>query len=51
MKFIQFMVVAAVVAFSNALLAHHSDVGLDEELVVALEGKVTNFRWRQPHVY
>ena len=51
MKFIQFMVLAGIVAFSNTVLAHHSDVGLDEELVVALEGKVTNFRWRQPHVY
>jgi len=45
--------------FSGAMLAtvavaahaHHSDAGLDMESVVAFEGTVTAFVWRNPHVY
>lgn len=51
MKSLQLMACASILAFSNATLAHHSDAGLDDNLVVALEGKVTEFSWRQPHVY
>ena len=32
-------------------LAHHSDAGVDMDAVVAFEGTVTEFRWRNPHVY
>lgn len=32
-------------------LAHHSDAGLDMENVVTLDGVVTAFHWRNPHVY
>ena len=31
--------------------AHHSDVGVDMESVVAFEGTVTEFTWKNPHVY
>jgi len=30
---------------------HHSDAGLDMNSLVALEGTVVEFRWRNPHVY
>lgn len=31
--------------------AHHSDAGIDMESIVAFEGVVTDFVWRNPHVY
>jgi len=34
-----------------ALQAHHSDAGLDMESIVAFEGTVTEFVWRNPHTY
>lgn len=37
--------------FSVVLHAHHSDVGLDDDSIVVIEGIVTEFSWRQPHVY
>jgi len=30
---------------------HHSDAGMDVDSVVAFEGTVTEFSWRNPHVY
>jgi len=30
---------------------HHSDAGLDMDSVTTLEGTVTEFSWRNPHVY
>ncbi|MDE0001266.1 MAG: DUF6152 family protein [Rhodospirillaceae bacterium] len=33
------------------LSAHHSDAGIDMESIVAFEGVVTDFVWRNPHVY
>ena len=47
----------ATVAFAASLLlaspvaGHHSDAGLDMESVVEFEGTVTEFNWRNPHVY
>ncbi len=32
-------------------IGHHSEAGLDMTTVVDLEGTVTEFRWRNPHVY
>jgi hypothetical protein len=45
--------VTAVVAFATAFVAHahHSDAGLAMESVVAFEGTVTEFAWRNPHSY
>ncbi|MDD9997550.1 MAG: DUF6152 family protein [Rhodospirillaceae bacterium] len=31
--------------------AHHSDAGIDMESIIAFEGMVTDFVWRNPHVY
>jgi Family of unknown function (DUF6152) len=39
----------AVTAFSAA--AHHSSVMFDEDRVVPVEGTVTRYVWRSPHVY
>ncbi len=41
---------AAVVLIPTAW-AHHSDAGMDLESVVAFDGTVTDFAWRNPHVY
>ncbi|MGE4658415.1 MAG: DUF6152 family protein [Gammaproteobacteria bacterium] len=40
-----------VVMASFPALGHHSDAGMDMESVVAFEGTVTEFNWRNPHVY
>ena len=32
-------------------LAHHSDAGIDMTSIVAFEGTVSKFVWRNPHVY
>jgi hypothetical protein len=50
MKSIQIIALVSLLAFSHTTFAHHSDAGLDENTVLALEGKVTEFRFRQPHV-
>jgi len=42
-------VVAAAMALP--VLAHHSDAGVDMEAVVAFEGTVREFTWKNPHVY
>ena len=39
------------IIFTLPVLGHHSDTGLDMNSVVALEGTVVEFRWRNPHVY
>jgi len=46
-------VIAAAAALFCALpaLAHHSDIGLDMENITTIEGTVTQFNWRNPHVY
>lgn len=31
--------------------AHHSDAGIDMETIVAFDGTVADFVWRNPHVY
>lgn len=51
MQMIQFFIVIGMLFFSQTTLAHHSDAGIDENTVVNLEGTVTKFSWRQPHVY
>jgi len=35
----------------GSVTAHHSDAGIDENTVLGLEGRVTEFSWKQPHVY
>ena len=41
----------AALAFAMPALGHHSDAGLDMNSVVTIEGTVTEFSWRNPHVY
>ena len=42
---------ATAVVFVPTVSAHHSDAGMDMESVIAFEGTVTEFAWRNPHVY
>ncbi len=51
MKSVQLFASVAGLVLSNAALAHHSDAGLDDTTVVVLDGTITEFSWRQPHVY
>ena len=37
--------------FVSQAYAHHSDAGMDMETVLAFEGTVKEFAWRNPHVY
>jgi hypothetical protein len=37
--------------FTPTLHAHHSDVGIDMDSILAFEGRVLDFNWRNPHVY
>jgi len=32
-------------------MTHHAEVGIDTDTLVTLEGTVTEFSWRNPHVY
>lgn len=45
------LVVAATFGCAFTANAHHSDVGIDLETLVTIEGVVTEFNWRNPHVY
>ena len=40
----------ALMAIAPAV-AHHSDAGIDMESTIEIEGTVTEFHWRNPHVY
>jgi hypothetical protein len=40
-----------ILAVTHSVSAHHSDAGIDMEGVVAFQGTVTEFHWRNPHVY
>jgi hypothetical protein len=43
---------AALVTFSGLAFAHHgSVVSYDTNKMITVEGTVTEFRWRNPHVY
>lgn len=37
--------------FAAPASAHHSDIAFDTESVVAFQGTVTDYSWRNPHVY
>jgi len=38
-------------AAMSPVTAHHSDAGIDMESVITIDGTVTEFHWRNPHVY
>ena len=42
---------AAALVLASPASGHHSDAGLDMDSVVTFEGTVTEFSWRNPHVY
>jgi len=42
---------ALVILGSAAARGHHSDAGVDMNGVIAFEGTVTEYGWRNPHVY
>lgn len=48
---IKYAIVVTTLLFIGPSYAHHSDAGLDMESVVAFEGTVNKFVWRNPHVY
>jgi len=45
------VVVVSVGLLSSPVIGHHSDAGLDMDSVTTFEGTVTEFNWRNPHVY
>ena len=50
--FVYFVLAAALLTFSGVTFAHHgSVVSYDTNKLVTVEGTVTEFRWRNPHVY
>lgn len=51
MRFRRFAFCLIIFGFSTPTLAHHSHAGFDLERVVAFEGTVTRFEWKNPHVY
>ena len=47
----QSAITMAALAVSSAASGHHSDAGIAVESVIAFEGIVREFAWRNPHVY
>ena len=45
------MVLAAAAFLMSPASGHHSDAGVDTESIVAFEGTVKEFVWKNPHVY
>ena len=41
----------AVLVLTSPVFGHHADTGLDLESVLAIEGTVTEFNYRNPHTY
>ncbi len=41
----------AALVLSSPVSSHHSDAGLNMDSVLTFEGTVTEFNWRNPHVY
>ena len=42
---------AAAVLIAGQSWAHHSDTGIDVDSTVIVEGTITEFVWRNPHIY
>lgn len=49
MRYLTFLSVACLAAMP--VWGHHSDAGMDVDTIVAFEGTVTEFAFRNPHVY
>ena len=50
-RFGRYSIVTVLLLAVAPIHGHHSDAGLDRNSVVAFEGTVTEFVWRNPHVY
>jgi len=48
---LQAITATIVLCFSTGIFAHHSRSNFDLETVVSVEGVVTEYNWRNPHVY
>ncbi|MDH3420785.1 MAG: DUF6152 family protein, partial [Gammaproteobacteria bacterium] len=44
-------IMAAALAAASPAAGHHSDAGLDMDSLTTIEGVVTEFGWRNPHIY
>ena len=42
---------AAALGLASPVSGHHSDAGIDMQSVIAFDGTVIEFNWRNPHVY
>lgn len=49
MKF--YTLAATAIFIASPVLAHHSDAGINMDAITAFEGTVTEYNWRNPHVY
>ena len=47
----RYATLSAVLVLASPVSGHHSDAGMDTDSVVALDGTVIDFHWRNPHVY
>jgi len=47
----KYAIIVTTLLFFGPSYAHHSDAGIDMKSVVAFEGTVNRFVWRNPHVY
>ncbi len=45
------VVLTTTILAANATFAHHSAIRFDRERVVPVQGSVTRYEWRSPHVY
>jgi hypothetical protein len=46
----EFFAVALACGAAAPALGHHSDAGYDQERIIGLQGTVTRFLWRNPHI-
>ena len=44
-------IMAAALATASPAAGHHSDAGLDMDSLTTIEGVVSEFGWRNPHIY
>ncbi len=51
MRIVFAIVIAMTTVVAPPVLGHHSEAPYDAESVVAFQGTVTQFSWRNPHVY
>jgi len=48
---VRYIVLSATLVFALPVSSHHSDAGLEMDSIVTIEGRVTQFNWRNPHIY